>query len=293
MIGLMVAHTALIPVISNNDFPTHGWVSDWGFNDHAGWGLTLDAHKVIFRICDNSRKMMQAVLSTYMPKYTIPPNFSLGWLANRFPTEVALAKNVAEARCLVLDQYGFIAFNVKRDPTWRTCARLSTLKDMIVNTGLMECAYQGCIVNLKEVELSEMIMLVEDKVPLHYQWFPMDDMQHADDGLTIDVEDIQHSDPDPDSPTVIDVDTLSDYSSDDEWEPTELGVQEMSLSGVMLGVATTALLLQQFNKNLMIECRNKKILLLPPVPLWHPSYEKMCLHLACPPSSAFFYVDAR
>ncbi|KAG1790127.1 uncharacterized protein HD556DRAFT_1310911 [Suillus plorans] len=263
--------------------------------------------------------MMQAVLSTYMLKYTISPDFSLGWLANGFPTEVALAEKVVEARHYVLDQYRFIAFNIKRDPTWRTHTRLSTFKDMIVNTSLTECAYRGCIVNLKEVELSEMIMLIEDKVPLHYQWFPMDvspfnprslkasdydnhseeitwekhfildlsnvltfyrvssggnkvaisrrefrhwaywcptmrqklpsgvsyllfqDVQHTDDGLTIDVEDIQHSDPDPDSPTVIDVDALSDYSSDDEWEPMELGAQEMSLSGVTLGVATTAL----------------------------------------------------
>lgn len=168
-------YRAYIPVTPNSDnFPARGWVSDWSFNNHAGWGLTLDARRLIFRVRDNARKMMQAVLSTYMPKYIIPPSLSLGWLDGRFPTEEALAEKVAEAQRHVLDQYGFIAFNIKRDPTWRTRTALSTLQDMIINTGLTECAYRGCIVDLKRVELSEMMMLIEDKVPLHYQWFPTD-----------------------------------------------------------------------------------------------------------------------
>lgn len=168
-------YRAYIPITpKNNNFPACGWVSHWGFNNRAGWGLTLETRKLIFHIRDNANKMLLAVMSTYMPKYTIPPSLSLGWLASHFPTEEALAKKVAEAQHHILDQYGFIAFNIKRDPTWRTCAALSTLKDMIVNAGLTECAYRGCIVDLKTADLLDMIMLIEDNIPLHYQWFPAD-----------------------------------------------------------------------------------------------------------------------
>ncbi|KAG1829811.1 hypothetical protein EV424DRAFT_1343969 [Suillus variegatus] len=256
-------YRAYIPITpKNNNFPACGWVSHWGFNN-----------------------------------------------SSHFPTEEALAKKVAEAQHHILDQYRFIAFNIKRDPTWRTCAALSTLKDMIVNAGLTECAYRGCIVDLKTADLLDMIMLIEDNIPLHYQWFPADvgpfnprglnasaydlgkettkeqhytidftggvkvaisrrefrhwaywcttmhqksplgdeyllfqDVQHAGDDFTlIDMEDIQHSDPSPDGPAVVDVDKSSDYSSDDKGESMEVKTQEMPLLGVTLGITTTAL----------------------------------------------------
>jgi hypothetical protein len=319
-------YRAYIPLTPNNDsFPARCWVSNWGFNNRTGCRLTVDAGKLIIRVRDNARLMTQAVLSTYKPKYVIPPSLSLGWLDSRFPTEEALAAKVAEAQRHVLDQYGFIAFNIKRDPTWRTRAALSTLKDMIINTGLTECAYRGCIVNVKTIDTSVMLMLVEDKVPFHYQWFPADvgpfnpralqaidydlgkghpeetpqeehhildlkntrgcsfyrvssggdkvaisrkefrrwaywcrtkhrklpsgdvyllfqNAEYADDSPTsIDMEDIRSSDHVPDDSTVLDVDLLPDYSSDDEEEPTELEIQEMLPSGVTPGVTTTAL----------------------------------------------------
>ncbi|KAG1760628.1 hypothetical protein EDD22DRAFT_954784 [Suillus occidentalis] len=319
-------YRAYIPLTPNNDsFPARYWVSNWGFNNRTGCRLTVDAGKLIIRVRDNARLMTQAVLSTYKPKYVIPPSLSLGWLDSRFPTEEALAAKVAEAQRHVLDQYGFIAFNIKRDPTWRTRAALSPLKDMIINTGLTECAYRGCIVNVKKIDLSVMFMLIEDKVPFHYQWFPADvgpfnprelkainydlresrpeeapqeehhivdlsntrgcsfyrvssggervaitrkafkrwafwcrtkhrkspsgdvyllfqDAPHADDSLTpIDMEDIQSSDHNPDDSTVLGMDSLPDYSSDDEGESTELEVQEMLPPGVTPGVTTTAL----------------------------------------------------
>ncbi|KAG2062795.1 hypothetical protein BDR04DRAFT_1123702 [Suillus decipiens] len=105
------------------------------------------------------------------PKIGAAPS---GVINSHFPTEDTLAAKVAEAQCHVLDQYGFIAFNIKRDPTWRMHTALSTLKDMIINIGLMECAYQGCIVDVKMIASSVMLMLIEDKVPFHYQWFPAD-----------------------------------------------------------------------------------------------------------------------
>jgi hypothetical protein len=325
-------YRAYIPVIpNNNSFPARGWVSNWGFNNLASCRLTPDAGKVIIRVRDNARSMMQAVLSTYKPKYAIPPNLSLAWLDRRFPTEEALAAKVAEAQRHVLDQYGFIAFNIKRDPTWRTRAALSTLKDMIINTGLAECAYRGCIVDVKKIDLSVMFMLIEDKVPFHYQWFPADvgpfnprelkainydlresrpeeapqeehhivdlsntrgcsfyrvssggervaitrkafkrwafwcrtkhrkspsgdvyllfqDAPHADDSLTpIDMEDIQSSDHNPDDSTVLGMDSLPDYSSDDEGESTELEVQEMLPPVVTPGVTITALSQSEFD----------------------------------------------
>lgn len=68
------------------------------------------------------------------------------------------------------------------------------------------------------------------------------DVQHAGDDFTlIDMEDIQHSDPSPDGPAVVDVDESSDYSSDDKGESTEVKTQEMPLLGVTLGITTTAL----------------------------------------------------
>lgn len=175
------------------------------------------------------------------------------------------------------------------------------------------------------IDLSVMFMLVEDKVPFHYQWFPADvgpfnpralqainydhgkghpqetpqeehhildlkntrgcsfyrvssgsdkvaisrkefkcwaywcrtkhrkspsgdvyllfqNAQYADNSPTsIHMEDIQSSDHVPDDSTVLDVDSLPDYSSDDEEGSTELEIQETLPPGVMPGVTTTAL----------------------------------------------------
>ncbi|KAG1804563.1 hypothetical protein EV424DRAFT_1544593 [Suillus variegatus] len=83
---------------------------------------------------------------------------------------------------------------------------------------------------------------MRQKSPSGDEYLLFQDVQHAGDDLTlIDMEDIQHSDPSPDGPAVVDVDELSDYSSDDEGESTEVETQEMLPLGVTLGVTTTAL----------------------------------------------------
>ncbi|KAG2740606.1 hypothetical protein P692DRAFT_20880896, partial [Suillus brevipes Sb2] len=74
------------------------------------------------------------------------------------------------------------------------------------------------------------------------------DAPHADDSLTpIDMEDIQSSDHNPDNSTVLGMDSLPDYSSDDEGESTELEVQEMLPPVVTPGVTITALSQSEFD----------------------------------------------
>ncbi|KAG1761653.1 hypothetical protein EDD22DRAFT_847620 [Suillus occidentalis] len=60
-------------------------------------------------------------MSIYSNKqgYTHPPYLSLNWLENSFLSEEALAAQIADAQRHMLDQYGFIIFNLLQDPDWR------------------------------------------------------------------------------------------------------------------------------------------------------------------------------
>lgn len=170
-------YRAFIPSNSGNDanFPAGPWVSHWGVRNHRmRWSLTLDTRKTIFRIREDTRKIIDALISTYNLKCTFPPVLSLRWLGDQFYTEETLAVKVAEARYHILEQYGFIAFHIKKRPCWRTHPNLSTVKDLIISAGLSECTHRGCIVDFKKLAFDELYMLIEHRVPIHYQWFPTD-----------------------------------------------------------------------------------------------------------------------
>ncbi|KAG2125166.1 hypothetical protein DEU56DRAFT_759408 [Suillus clintonianus] len=159
-------------VVINSDKPMIGpapplvsghWVSDWGVsNRRMHWNLTLDMRKAIFSIHENARKIIDTLISTYNLKCTFPPVLSLHWLEDQFYTEETLAAKVAEARYHILEQYGFIVFQIKKHPDWITRLDLSTVKDLIISA------------DVKKLHFKELWMLIEHQVPMHYQWFPTD-----------------------------------------------------------------------------------------------------------------------
>ncbi|KAG2354420.1 hypothetical protein BDR07DRAFT_1494635 [Suillus spraguei] len=169
-------YRAYIPSnLGNNDnFPAGHWVSNWGVNHHQRWILKLDMRKIIFRIREDAEKIIRVIISTFELKCTLPSRLSLRWLEDAFTTEEALASKVAEARYHILEQYGFIAFHIKKRPDWMTRPELSTVKDLIIHADLAECRYRGCIGDFKTLEFEELVMLIEHRVPIHYQWFLTD-----------------------------------------------------------------------------------------------------------------------
>jgi hypothetical protein len=138
------------------------------------WRLDPDMAAEIVATTENAHALMQAVAFTYTPSYTIPPSVSLWWINASFSTEVALAAKIAGVRRGILDQYGFVVYNLVRDPDWKTRSLLAPLVGKIIDTGLVRCSFRGCIVDLNKIAHHDLLNLLRDQVPLHYQWFPTD-----------------------------------------------------------------------------------------------------------------------
>ncbi|KAG1744812.1 hypothetical protein EDB19DRAFT_1826951 [Suillus lakei] len=91
-----------------------------------------------------------------------------------FSTEVALTAKIEGVRRGILDQYGFVVYNLVRDPDWKTRSLLAPLVGKIIDTGLIHCSFRGCIVDFNKIAHHDLLNLLRDQVPVHYQWFPTD-----------------------------------------------------------------------------------------------------------------------
>jgi hypothetical protein len=162
-------------------FPEGKWVSApfnlgrvWGVSDASGWKLSPTVRRYIFSTRERVRPIVTTIMSIYSAKlgYTLPPYLSLNWLDNSFPSEEALAAQIADARRHILDQYGFIVFNLLQDPDWRMRTALAPLVGEITDIGLVGRRHRGVIVEFDKIEPSHLRALLKKYVPIHYQWFP-------------------------------------------------------------------------------------------------------------------------
>lgn len=128
----------------------------------------------IFTTRENTCTLAQAVTSTYLPTYAIPPSVSMWWINVSFSTETVLAAKIVEVRRGILDQYGFVIYNLVRDLDWKTRPLLTPLVGKITDTGLIRCSFRGCIVDFNQIAHHDLLNLLNDQVPVHYQWFPTD-----------------------------------------------------------------------------------------------------------------------
>jgi hypothetical protein len=138
------------------------------------WRLDPDMAAEIVATTENAHALMQAVAFTYTPSYAIPPSVSLWWIDASFSTEVALTAKIEGVRRGILDQYGFVVYNLVRDPDWKTRSLLAPLVGKIIDTGLVRCSFRGCIVDFNKIAHHDLLNLLRDQVPVHYQWFPTD-----------------------------------------------------------------------------------------------------------------------
>ncbi|KAG2046468.1 hypothetical protein BDR06DRAFT_1014721 [Suillus hirtellus] len=128
----------------------------------------------IIATTENAHALMQAMAFTYTPSYAIPPSISLWWIDASFSTEVALTAKIEGVCRGILDQYGFIVYNLVRDPDWKTHSLLAPLVGKIIDTGLVHCSFRGCIMDFNKIAHHDLLNLLRDQVPVHYQWFPTD-----------------------------------------------------------------------------------------------------------------------
>ncbi|KAG1772206.1 hypothetical protein EV702DRAFT_1246600 [Suillus placidus] len=177
-------HRAYIPLAPDTHcFPAGHWISaawalgrDWGTSGSDGWCLTPESYSNILETRNNVETLLHAITATYGPKhiYPTPPPLYLPWLESSFSSEEELAAALGEARRQVLDQYGFIAYHLARDHQWRSRPDLIPVVTRLENTGLVKCSYWGAIIDPAHINFEEICSLLEDGVPIHYQWHPAD-----------------------------------------------------------------------------------------------------------------------
>ncbi|KAG1743580.1 uncharacterized protein EDB91DRAFT_1080983 [Suillus paluster] len=164
-------------------FPDSSWIatawplgSDWGISGPGGWCLSSEMRTKLLATRANAYTLVGAIISAYKPWYIIPTELRLDWIDNSFPSEEVLAAQVGDVRQHILDQYGFIAYNLRQDPHWRTHPGLRAHILRVTNTGLDSCWHIGCIMDFKRMDffVSELYDLISHDVPIHYQWFPAD-----------------------------------------------------------------------------------------------------------------------
>jgi hypothetical protein len=176
-------YRACIPVDLevHEQFPEGRWVSapftmgrDWGDSDSSGWRITPTVRKFIFSTRQRVRPIVSTIMSIYSDKqgYTSPPYLSLNWLENSFLSEEALAAQIADARRHMLDQYGFIIFNLLQNPDLRMRPAMAPLVGEITDIGLVGRRHRGVIVKFDLIEPSHLHALLMRYIPIHYQWFP-------------------------------------------------------------------------------------------------------------------------
>lgn len=168
---------------NNRLFQDGSWIatawplgSDWGISGPRGWHLSSEMRAKLLSTQACANTLFDAVVSTYGPQYIIPARSRMDWIDNSFSSEEALAAQVGDARRQILDQYGFIIYNIRQDPRWRTRSGLQAHILSIISTGLDSCYTIGCIVdfNRRDISAAELYCLLSRGVAVHYQWFPTD-----------------------------------------------------------------------------------------------------------------------
>lgn len=145
---------------------------DWGVQDTSGWTLTPTMRKSIFTMRECACPIINTMVSLYKQGYTFPPYLSLNWLNDSFPSEEALATQIAVAQRHMLDQYRFIILNLSQDPDWRERPALMPFVGEITDIGLVGRKYRGAIVEFDRIDPVHLRILLMKYIPVHYQWFP-------------------------------------------------------------------------------------------------------------------------
>ncbi|KAG1748853.1 uncharacterized protein EDB91DRAFT_1244673 [Suillus paluster] len=141
-------------LFSDSSWITTAWPlgSDWGISGPGGWHLSLEMRTKLLATRANAYMLVGAIISDYKPQYIIPTELRLDWIDNSFPSKEVLAAQVGDARRHILDQYGFIAYNLRQDPRWRTHPGLQVHVLRVTNTGLDSCWHVGCIMDFKRMD---------------------------------------------------------------------------------------------------------------------------------------------
>jgi hypothetical protein len=180
-------HTYIPLAPKTPDFPAGHWVSaawalgrEWGTSCSDGWRLTPETYFNILETRKNVETLICAITATYYGSWPTPPPFYLPWLESSFSSEEELTAALGEARRQILDQYGFIAYHLTRDFQWRSRPDLIPVITRLENTDLVKCSYWGAIIDPVHINFQEIYSLLEDGVPIHYQWRPTVDVGPLD-----------------------------------------------------------------------------------------------------------------
>lgn len=162
-------------------FPAGQWVAatwtpgkHWGDYREFRWYLSAEAHVSIIETWAVVRTLLQAVRTQYRSALPLPQSPSLTWLNDAFVLEEALASKVADTRRRILDAYGYIAYHLLRDSHWKTRPNLVSHVEKISDLGLPCCSFRGCIVRFDSISYDNLRNLLNNRVPIHYQWYTTD-----------------------------------------------------------------------------------------------------------------------
>lgn len=193
-------YRSYVPITPHSErFPAGQWVAaswtpgkHWGDYREFRWYLSAEAHASIIETWAVVRTLLQAVRAQYRYALPLPQSPSLTWLNDAFVLEEALASKVADTRRRILDAYGYIAYHLLRDSHWKTRPNLVSHVEKISDLGLPYCSFRGCIVRFDSISYDNLRNLLNDCVPIHYQWYTTDTGTFDPCGLrAYDYDDLQ------------------------------------------------------------------------------------------------------
>lgn len=175
-------YRSYIPIAPHSErFSAGQWVAaSWAPGQHWGnyrdfrWYLSLETRASIIETRAIVNTLLQAVITEYRSALPLPEGPSLSWLNDAFVLQEALASKVADTRRQILDAYGYIAYHLLRDLHWKMRPNLIPHVEKISDLGLLRCSFRGCIVRFDSISYDDLRNLLNDRVPIHYQWHTTD-----------------------------------------------------------------------------------------------------------------------
>jgi hypothetical protein len=127
-------------------------------------------YRAIQLICDAVNQIYQLRVPAFVTD--LP---QINWVNEEYADLESLSLKVWDARRALLELYGWVSYHLHRDlQPWRSRNWDEHFVDLVHNRlCFLTAPKRGCIIDPASISTEEVIKLVRDDVPIHYQWKPL------------------------------------------------------------------------------------------------------------------------
>jgi hypothetical protein len=124
-------------------------------------------YRAIDFICLNVSRMYELDI----PFRLHPP--PVQWVNEEYPDQASICARIWDARRSILELYGWVSYQLLHDLSpWRERIWKPAFRDLLNRLDFLSASRRGVIIDPSSASEDQIIKLVRDEVPIHYQWIP-------------------------------------------------------------------------------------------------------------------------